>query len=67
MQMTINTEVLQNYIKDNNMTAKQFCKLCGISQQQYNKIMTTHCAQRFAVLKIALIAGLAIDAIVADC
>lgn len=39
MQTTIKTELITNYIKQNGLTIKEFCKLCNISQNSYYRIM----------------------------
>lgn len=39
MKLTIKTELITNYIKQNNLTIKEFCKQCQISQNTYYRIM----------------------------
>ena len=39
MEAKINTKLIDDYIKDNNLSKKEFCKLCGISQQILRKIL----------------------------
>ena len=39
MEARINTKLIEDYIKDNNLSKKEFCKICGISQQILRKIL----------------------------
>lgn len=39
MKLTIKTELITNYIQQNNLTIKEFCKQCKISHNTYRKIM----------------------------
>lgn len=39
MKVNIKTELITNYIKLNNLTIKEFCKRCQISQKTYYRIM----------------------------
>lgn len=39
MELTIKTELIANYIKQNKLTIKEFCKRCKISQETYYRIM----------------------------
>lgn len=39
MKLTIKTELITNYIRQNNLTVKEFCKQCQISQKTYYRIM----------------------------
>lgn len=39
MKLTIKTELITNYIKQNNLTIKEFCEKCQISQHTYYRIM----------------------------
>ena len=38
----IKTELVENYIKENNLTKTKFCKLCGINYNQYQKFMANN-------------------------
>ena len=42
MKNTIKTELIENFIKDNNLSKSKFCKMCKISQSTLNKIMTKY-------------------------
>lgn len=39
MATKINTELIENYRKEHNLTIKEFCKKCGITQTSYYKLM----------------------------
>ena len=39
MKNTIKTELIENFINDNNLSKSKFCKMCKISQSTLNKIM----------------------------
>lgn len=38
MKNTIKTELIESFIKDNNLSKSKFCKMCKISQSTLNKI-----------------------------
>lgn len=38
-QRHFNYKVMQDYIKENNMTIKKFCEECNISYSQYRRIL----------------------------
>lgn len=40
MKNTIKIELIENFIKENNLSNSKFCKICKISQSTLNKIMT---------------------------
>lgn len=40
MKNTIKTELIYNFIKQNNLSKRQFSKLCKISPNTLNKIMS---------------------------
>ena len=54
MKNTIKTELIENFIKENNLSKSKFCKMCKISQSTLNKIMTNSENLRIvALFKIA--------------
>lgn len=54
MKNTIKTVLIENFIKDNNLSKSKFCKMCKISQSTLNKIMTSNENSRIiALFKIA--------------
>ena len=54
MKNTIKTELIENFIKDNNLSKSKFCKLCKISQSTLNKIMTN--SKNFRIIALFKIA-----------
>lgn len=42
MNNLINTMLITNYIKEHNLTIKEFCNNCNISQNIYSKIMNNN-------------------------
>ena len=42
MKNTIKTELIENFIKENNLSKSKFCKMWKISQSTWNKIMTNN-------------------------
>lgn len=42
MKNTIKTELIENFIKENNLSKSKFCEMCKISQSTLNKIMTNN-------------------------
>ena len=54
MKKLIKTELIMNYIKNNNLTKKEFCKQCNISIYILNKILNYKTNIRItAFIKIA--------------
>ena len=54
MKNTIKTELIENFIKDNNLSKSKFCKMCKISQSTLNKIMTNN--ENFRIIALFKIA-----------
>lgn len=54
MKNTIKTELIENFIKDNNLSKSKFCKMCKISQSTLNKIMTN--SENFKIIALFKIA-----------
>jgi len=40
MKITFNLNLLNNFMQQNNLSKKQFCKLCNISTYKLNKIFS---------------------------
>ena len=36
---TLNIDLIKNYIKENKLTIKEFCKLCNISVSAYYRVV----------------------------
>ena len=54
MKNTIKTELIENFIKDNNLSKRKFCEMCKISQSTLNKIMTN--SENFRIIALFKIA-----------
>ena len=54
MKNTIKTELIENFINDNNLSKSKFCKMCKISQSTLNKIMTN--SENFKIIALFKIA-----------
>lgn len=54
MKNTIKTELIENFIKDNNLSKSKFCEMCKISQSTLNKIMTNN--ENFRIISLFKIA-----------
>ena len=54
MVKTIKTELIENYIKENNLSKSKFCKMCKISQSTLYKIMTN--GENFRIIALFKIA-----------
>lgn len=54
MKNTIKVELIENFIKDNNLSKSKFCKMCKISQSTLNKIMTNN--ENFKIIALFKIA-----------
>ena len=54
MKQTFNTELIKNYMRENNLSKKSFCKVCNISPLTLNKILNQKTNIRIlAIFKIA--------------
>ena len=54
MENTIKTELIEKFIKENNLSKSKFCEMCKISQSTLNRIMTNSGNFRIiALFKIA--------------
>ena len=54
MQDTIKTEIIENYIKEHNLSKNKFCKMCNVNIQTLNKILKNDFRFRVnALFKIA--------------
>ena len=54
MKNTIKTELIENFIKENNLSKSKFCEMCKISQNTLNKIMTN--SENFRIIALFKIA-----------
>ena len=54
MKNTIKTELIENFIKENNLSKSKFCKMCKISQSTLNKIITNN--ENFRIIALFKIA-----------
>ena len=54
MKNTIKTELIENFIKDNNLSKSKFCKMCKIRQSTLNKLMTN--SENFRIIALFKIA-----------
>lgn len=55
MNNLINIEMIETFRKNNNLTKKDFCKLCRISYSTYQKILKGKNFRLLALFKIARI------------
>ena len=54
MKNTTKTELIENFIKENNLSKSKFCKMCKISQSTLNKIITNN--ENFRIIALFKIA-----------
>lgn len=54
MKNTIKVELIENFIKDNNLSKSKFCEMCKISQSTLNKIITNN--ENFRIIALFKIA-----------
>ena len=54
MKNTIKTKLIENFIKENNLSKSKFCKMCKINQIRLNKIMTN--SENFKIIVLFKIA-----------
>lgn len=52
MNRYVKTEKIEEYIKENNLTKREFCKLCKISPSTLNKILKTENFNLLSLFKI---------------
>lgn len=53
---TLDVDIIKNYIKNEKLTIKTFCELCGISEKTYMKIMSNN--YNFSIVDLVKIAKL---------
>ncbi len=53
MKFEFKTGIIENYLKENNMSKAAFCKLCGISPSTLTRIMNHKNCRITAIVKIA--------------
>lgn len=53
MEGAVNTTIIDSYIKANNLSKTQFCKLCKISVSTLNRIMTNNNFNLISLFRIA--------------
>ena len=53
MEPFINVKLIDDYIKNNNLTVTKFCKLCKISPKTLKKLKNGEDCRVIAVFKIA--------------
>ena len=54
MENTIKTELIEKFIKENNLSKSKFCEMCKISQSTLNRIMTNR--ENFRIIALFKIA-----------
>ena len=52
---TINTKKIENFRKENKLTKKEFCSLCKISLNTYNKILNGKNVLITSIFKISIL------------
>lgn len=64
MENVVKTELIENYIKENNLSKAKFCKMCKISPTTLSKIMNNQDVRLLALFKITRVMGIYIHQIV---
>ena len=54
MKNKIKSDLIENFIKENNLSKRKFCEMCKISQSTLNKIMTN--SENFRIIALFKIA-----------
>lgn len=54
MKNKIKSDLIENFIKENNLSKSKFCEMCKISQSTLNKIMTN--SENFRIIALFKIA-----------
>lgn len=52
IKLKVNTELILSYIKDHNLTKKEFCAQCGITPSTLNSIMKGNNVKLSSVRKL---------------
>lgn len=55
---SVNTKIIEDYRKENQLSVTKFCKLCQITPGTYKKIMSNESFNIKALFKIAKILGI---------
>lgn len=59
MKSVVNVEIIENSMKENNLTIEEFCRKCKINVTDLEKIMTNdHSLELDVILKIAKAIGI---------
>lgn len=53
MENTINIKLIEQYLQNNNISKKKFCKLCNISYYTLRQVLTGKVASLNTLCKIA--------------
>ena len=53
MKNEVNTEIIDNYLKENKLSKTKFCKVCGISRGTLEKVMKNENVRITVLFKIA--------------
>ena len=62
MNKIIKTELIENYIKENNLTKSKLCKLCDISTKKLNLLLKNKVKIKIETLvKISKLTKISID------
>lgn len=54
MKLNYNTTLILNFIKNNNLTKKEFCKLCKLSKTSFYNILSNRNVSTLSMLKVAI-------------
>lgn len=60
----IKTEVIEQYLRENNLSKTKFCEICKISRSTFKKIMNNENFQLIALFKIARVLNVHIHQLV---
>lgn len=63
MKNGVNVKLIQNYIKENNLSQKEFCEKCGIDVGTLKKMMSGTNSRLTSLLKVRAVMGVTLDSL----
>lgn len=63
MKNGVNAKLIQNYIKKNNLSQKEFCDKCGIDVGTLNRMMSGTNSRLTSLLKVRAVMGVTLDSL----
>lgn len=63
MKNGVNVKLIQNYIKENNLSQKEFCEKCGIDVGTLKRMFKGTNSRLTSLLKVRVVMGVTLDSL----